>query len=482
MREKILELVKNHPRHYTRLIAKNPEMMLWIQNHTLTDSESPVTRIYSAVNQEASLCANGKHREVFRFSQGFTNCGPAAQCECTRKSIKESVIRAKGQISAESRARSNEKRKTSMVEKYGVTTNSQRPEVKEILKKPKVDYSVFQKLDDIEWLTENYVQDYRSASDIALELGVDYSTVLHYLRKKDFDIRQSAHYSVHELEVKSYIESLGFSVQMNTRQVIAPYEIDIYVPEKSLAIEMNGLYWHSFHPEQHNQENKLRHLKKTELAEQSGISLIHVTDYEWKNKTEIIKNLITTRLGINQKISARQCECRVISSAESAQFLDEYHLQGSAPAHLYYGLFYDQKLVMVMTFGKSRFHKQRRTEMIRMCVLPGFTIVGGISKLAKQFFRDNQGVSSFITYCDRSKSSGNGYRAAEFDYLGDTGVGYFWTDGNRVISRYQAQKRNLRNLLGDRYCADLSESMNMFSAGYRRYWDSGNLRFECRRR
>lgn len=464
------------------MIAKNPEILSWIQKYALTDSESLVTRIYSAVNQEASLCANGKHREVLRFSQGFTNCGPAAQCECTRLQISKSTKESKSLVSQDSKIAANETRKQTMISKYGVCTNSQRPEVKEILKKPKVDYKVFQKLDDVEWLTERYVHEYRSASDIAVELGVDYSTVLSYLRKKDFDIRQTAHYSVHELEIKTYIENLGFSVQMNTRQVIAPYEIDIYVPEKSLAIEMNGLYWHSFHPGHRTQENKLRHLKKTELAEQSGISLIHVTDYEWKHKTEIIKNLITTRLGVNQKIPARQCECRVISSADAAQFLDEYHLQGSAPAHLHYGLFYNQKLVMVMTFGKSRFHKQRQTEMIRMCVLPGFTVVGGISKLAKKFFRDNQDVSSFITYCDRSKSSGNGYRAAGFDYLGDTGVGYFWTDGNRVISRYQAQKRNLRNLLGDRYRAEHSESMNMFSAGYRRYWDSGNLRFKCERR
>ncbi len=59
-------------------------------------------------------------------------------------------------------------------------------------------------------------------------------------------------YSFGEIELKEFVEKIckshGYTVLNQTpmnRQIIPPYEIDIYIPEIKLGIEYNGVFWHS---------------------------------------------------------------------------------------------------------------------------------------------------------------------------------------------------------------------------------------------
>ena len=76
-----------------------------------------------------------------------------------------------------------QKRRESMIEKYGVAYNSQRPEIKRLLSNSK------RLQDDFlseEYLHTEYVLKKRSASDIAKEHGIFYGTVLDRCREYDF--------------------------------------------------------------------------------------------------------------------------------------------------------------------------------------------------------------------------------------------------------------------------------------------------------
>jgi hypothetical protein len=204
--------------------------------------------------------------------------------------------------------------------------------------------------------------------------------------------------------------------------------------------------------------------------------LFHVTDWEWDNKQDIIKSMIKTKLGFNQKIHARKCTIKQVSTAQSREFLDQYHLQGYIPSKFYLGLYYNNELVMMMTAGKPRFNKTKYDlEIYRMCSKSGVTVVGGASKLLA-YLRDQYNVSSIITYCDRSKSVGNGYMQMGFKKIGATEPGYFWTNGNLVVSRYQTQKSRLQSWLKS-YDASKSQTENMIAAGYGKFWDCGNYIF-----
>lgn len=64
------------------------------------------------------------------------------------------------------------------------------------------------------------------------------------------------------------------------------YGIDIYIPDLNLGIEYNGDYWHSIK----NKKDRNYHLKKSLLAQEKGIKLIHIWENEWIENQDIIKN------------------------------------------------------------------------------------------------------------------------------------------------------------------------------------------------
>lgn len=79
----------------------------------------------------------------------------------------------------------------------------------------------------------------------------------------------------------------------NTRKVIKPLELDLYLPELKIAVEYNGTYWHSIK----NNKNVNYHLNKSLLCRQLGIRLIHIYEFEsYQTQLQLLKDLI---LGID---------------------------------------------------------------------------------------------------------------------------------------------------------------------------------------
>ena len=476
MRDQILELIKNKPKHYIKLISKNSEMLEWVFNNSLVQTDHLSSKIYSAVYQESNICKNGNTKKFDRISTGFIGCGPAKVCQCTAENIAQNVAITKNKTSIEDKIKINEKRSVSMIKKYGVAFNSQREDMKNIWSKPKIPLSVHYKLTDYEWMNTEYNIRKRSLSDIASELDVYYSTVAEYCHKFGFNIRPTSLRSLEEIQIVQFLKSIGCNnVEESNRTVISPKELDIFIPELNLAIEVNGLRWHSHHPSLGKREDRNKHLSKTISAAENGVTLIHVTDYEWKHKRDIVKSIIQSRLGMNEKIHARKCVIQPVDKKTERAFLDKYHIQGFVASNTAFGLFYNEELLMIMSIGKARFKSEYDYEILRMCAKSNITINGGVSKLVshlKKLFP----ASTIVSYCDLSKGTGVGYTKAGFTFVGTTRPGYFWTNGNTIVSRYTSQKAKLNSWLTT-FDPLLSESLNMFNANYRRYWDCGNSIF-----
>lgn len=472
MRDQILKIINTNPKHYQKLIKKDSRLMEWVNTNTLIDSEYLPEKIYSAIFQKTNICKNGNVKKFDRFSTGFVGCGPAKDCECTRSAISDSVSSSKKRWSLDTHLQVNDRRKQTMIKKYGKEFNSQRDEIKSILSRPKIPIITHEKLLDKDWLDQEYNIKQRSLSEIAMQLGVYYSTVGEYCKKLGFTIRPTSLRSIEEVEICEFIRSLGIDVEESNRTILLGKELDIYIPSKKIAIEVNGLYWHSYSPSTGKKEDRTRHIKKTQLSKSSGISLIHITDFEWNTKRDQIKSLLLSKLGMNKRISARNCSIELINKQDEKQFLETYHLQGSVRSMFSVGLYYKTELLMIITVGKSRFSKSADYEILRMCTKSGITVVGGISKLLSEIKKKLSG-SKIISYCDLSKGSGNGYESAGFSFVNNTGPGYFWTNGTNVVSRYKCQKKQLSKWLKS-FDREKSESINLFDAGYRRYWDCGN--------
>ena len=172
-----------------------------------------------------------------------------------------------------------------------------------------------------------------------------------------------------------------------------------------------------------------------------------------------------------------------MTPSQSKEFINENHIQGNVNSTIKYGLIHNDELVSVMTFNKSRFNSDYNWELIRFCNKLDHNVIGAFSKLLKHFRKNNSGT--IISYCDRSRSLGNVYIKNGFDLIEKKlKPGYFWTDKHKVFNRQQFQKHKLKQLFDEGklkfYNEGESELENMFSNGYRIYYDCGQLAFALR--
>ena len=266
-----------------------------------------------------------------------------------------------------------------------------------------------------------------------------------------------------EIELSDFIKfNYTKSILFNSRQIIKPYELDVYIPQKNIAIQFDGTYWHS----DQNKTNDY-HLMKTQMCKEKGIQLIHVFQDQWLYKQQIVKDRIKNVFGVyDNRIFARKCVIKEIKPSICNQFLDVNHIQGHDNSKIRLGLFYNDQLVSVMTFGKPRFNRNYEYELVRFASKLGTKVIGGASKLLKYFERNYQ-PKSLISYADRRYSNGKLYYALGFQFLNNSEPNYWWCKNNYKYTRYQCQKHKLKQLLGqDKFNPQLSESQNMYLNKY----------------
>ena len=319
------------------------------------------------------------------------------------------------------------------------------------------------------------------AEDIALACDITPTTVNKYKDKYKLDEYFNKRFgSRPERDIYNYIEEIIPDTEIIThdRKVLSPQELDIYIPEKHLAIEFNGDYWHSIY-----RVSKTYHQEKTITCARKGIQLIHIFEHEWNNevKQEKLKSLIKSRLvEPSNLIYARNTELKQVSDVDAEEFLERYHLQGYVPASIKLGLYYNEELVSLLTLGTPRFNHNYTYEIIRYCNKFGVGVIGGIEKLYK-YFVDTYKPKSVITYSDISKFTGNvytklGFRISASDCI--TEPGYVWVnfETGSVLQRYQTQKQKLLDIgLGT---PDQTEVEIMVDAGYSQVYNCGNIKME----
>ena len=277
-----------------------------------------------------------------------------------------------------------------------------------------------------------------------------------------------------ESEVYAFIEKIyDGEISRNDRTIIKPYELDIVIPEKKLAIECNGIWSHS---ETMGGKDRYYHLNKTKLANEKGYKLIHINESDWNIKQNIIKDIIKRRMGvINKKIYARKCEVVEISAKKAKEFLEKNHLQGYSIAKYRYGLKYNGKVVSIATFSNARFNRNIQYELQRFANKIDYIVIGGFSKLFQHFVK-NYNVKSIVSYCDIAYFEGIIYQQNKFQYSHRSLPNYkYFHSKNKLLlySRNQFQKHKLEKQLRN-FNPNLTEYENMKANGYDRIWDCGN--------
>ena len=267
-----------------------------------------------------------------------------------------------------------------------------------------------------------------------------------------------------EIELKDYISNLyNGEILYNSRKIIQPLELDIYLPELKIGIEFNGLWWHS-----ESKKGKYYHINKFNKCNDLDIRLINVWEDDWVYKNEIIKSIIKNSLSIcSDKIYARKCNIEEISSKESKLFLINNHIIGESKSSIKISLKYNNEIVSLMCFINKG---NGCWELSRFCNIINKNIIGGASKLLK-YFINRYNPNEIISFSDNSIYNGGLYEKLGFLYNNDCDINYKW-----VVNKKREHKSNFRksklNKMGFN-CNNKSESEIMLEIGSYKIWDCG---------
>lgn len=266
-------------------------------------------------------------------------------------------------------------------------------------------------------------------------------------------------------EVYSYVSSIyDKRILINDRSSMPPKEIDIYLKDVKLGLECHGEWWH--------QDDPIRHADKAKSAHRININLFQIFYHEWLSKRNIIKSMIRNKLGLVDRIYARNCFMSVLQNAEYNKFMEHNHLQGSVPASVKYGLYHDGHLVASLSFKK---HPKYQWEIARYTCNINTNVIGGFSKMLNRFLIDFK-PNNIMTFADARFSSGNVYRKNGFKLIGLTNPNYFYYNNGSVLSRQKCQKHKLHKLI-DNFDDNKTEYENMKNNGYVRVYDAGHYKF-----
>jgi len=385
------------------------------------------------------------------------------------------------------------------IKRYGVKSTLMVPEIQEKCKETMIErYGVdhYSKTDEFkDWFSQHYIDLFKDKTISTLdELGfevVDYTKTTglcklkckkcgNELEEKPTEIIYGGRIHICKIcypnrfghmqsELTDFCKEYFDDVIENDRSILpGRYELDIVIPSIKLAIEFNGLYWHS----ESMGKDKNYHVNKTKEAEEVGYQLIHVFEDEWTNNKNIIKSILLNKFGKTpNRYFARKLDIKNIDKNNAKRFLNGNHLQRYHYGE-HYALCNDDKILCMLTMSKPRFNKKYEWEIIRFCNKINCTVVGGLSRLLKHFSKLNTG--SIITYVDARFGNGSGYLNAGFKLKGKSDPNYFYINNFQRESRIKYQKHKLKNKLLF-FDESFTEWENMQINGFDRVWDCGNF-------
>ena len=252
--------------------------------------------------------------------------------------------------------------------------------------------------------------------------------------------------------------------------LLEKYSYDFRVGNTLIEINPTATHNTHFNPYGKNRIDVNYHRDKSELARDSGYHVIHVFDWDDTDKVvQLLKDRVT--------VYARKCDIRVVSDIDTNNYLDMHHLQGTCRGQkIRLGLYYNNQLVSLMTFGKSRFNKNCEYELLRYC--SHYNVVGGAEKLFKHFINEYK-PSSIVSYCDTSKFSGKVYDVLGFkiDTINSPSCHWYSVKENRHITDNLLRMQGYDRLFKESHGKGTSNDELILNRGYLPVYDCGQATY-----
>lgn len=355
------------------------------------------------------------------------------------------------------------------LERYGYENPTQHPEIKKrIIETNRKRYYTDGKLPfDKDTLNQKHNIDKKPIYVIAKEYGISDSTLGRYFRKYDIPVQRFST-SQHEQQMAEWLTSLGINFIQNDRKILDGLELDFYLPDYDLALEMDGLYWHSTIFKEPSY-----HLNKTLECEKKGIRLIHIWEHEWVYMQDKCKQTLLHFFGLSEKgVPGRKVKIKEISWRVAKEFLNQYHLLNSGTSGFYRSGAFDPdgNLIAIMVFGKL--DNGSGTELKRF-VTDKKNNPGVASKLFKHSV-DKLGLDNITAFVDRRWFTGLVKSHIGFEIIGYTSPTLWYGKDDMLFHRRFITKQKLIDDYG--FPVDMTKREMLEYFGFFQIYDAGKLK------
>ena len=277
-----------------------------------------------------------------------------------------------------------------------------------------------------------------------------------------------------ETALFDFVISIAPDARRSDRTVISPQELDIVVPGAMVAIEFNGLYYHS---DRNEGRKDSYHHDKMIAAKKTGYRLIQVWEDDWRDNRSVVEKTLKHILGVtDKKTFARKCEIVILSLRDVAQFFTSNHLQGCSRQGLAYALQSEGITVAAMIFHpvvsvRGASSDYRKWELGRFAT--AHSVVGGASRLFQAFVNDHQECEEVISYSDNDWFDGGMYEKLGFKHVANVSPDYKVVDAGRRRHKTGYKLATLEKRFGEKFNQLLSERENCRNNGLFRVYNSG---------
>lgn len=374
-----------------------------------------------------------------------------------------------------------EKIKQQNLEKYGVEYTSQRKEIKE-----KVANTCLERYGNTCAMSSKPIRD-KTRKRYLEEYGVEYPVQRQDVKDKIMQTCLEKHGVPWYCMTPECRNVSGNNSKINqtfanlliencfdfTREfVLEKYSFDFKI--NNILIEINPTYTHNStigavfnnSKSQNKPLFKNYHQEKSKFAKENGFRCIHI--FDWDDWNKIINLLIQ-----KNKIGARNCKIKEVSKQECDAFLNNYHLQNTCKSQkVRLGLYYNNELIQIMTFGKPRYNENYEWELLRLCSHKDYIVLGGSQKLWNHFLK-NYNPHNVISYCDNSKFSGDVYESLGMKLINYGNPSCNWSKGKQKITNNLLMQRGFDQLFKTNYGKGVSNRELMIQNGWREVYDCG---------
>lgn len=454
MKDRLRKFIDDHGiKHWSFAARKDAEFMAFVDENSkdLPENTPFATRVYRAVNDESPICHRGGTRTLDSIERGYRFCGRAKTCVCASESVSSSL---KSSLKGVDQAAIKAKAKATLKERYGVDNAGQTKNARE---KHKAFYSDPLKVAEA-------VK--KGAATMQERYGVDNAL------KLDIDRRCKPTFGPHEQSpeqcISEFLSSHHISFIQRDCKTITPLELDFYLPDHRLAIEFNGLYFHT-----EAIVGKDYHQRKHKMCTTNGIRLLMINEDEWNTRPNVVKSKILNLVGLSERgVGARHLEIATVPHKEARGFLEAHHLQGCPSTFsAAYGAFHEGIMVAVMTFGIQR--TTGHTELTRYCS-DGKVYAGAFSKILKRAIANYP--DGIITFADLRYSDGGLYESNGFEKIDIIRPDYKYSKKGQTYHKSMFTKARIQKRFGIDM-TKMTEAEAMKSLGFERIYDCGKIKY-----